>query len=149
MAMELILLESLQDLGEIGDTVKVSNGYARNYLIPKGLASKVTPGVLRQLEAKKRVRQQEYADEVSRCTGIAEKISDQSITIPMQTAEDEKLYGSVKSQQIVEALKEMDVDVDRKQIVLREPIRELGVYSVDIHLHREVIATIKVWVVKA
>ena len=147
--MELILLDTVQDLGEIGDTVKVTDGYARNYLIPKGLASKATPGVLRQLEAKKCLRQQEYEKEVTQCTSIAEKISNQSITIPMQTGEDEKLYGSVTAQQITDALKEMDIGIDRKQIVLPEPIRQLGVYPVDIHLHREVIATIKVWVVKA
>ena len=149
MAVELILLDNVQHLGEIGDVVKVSDGYARNYLVPKQLASKATPGVLRQLEVKKRKRQEEYDREVMECGKAAEKISDQSITIPMQTGDDDKLYGSVTAQQIVDALKEMNIEIDRKQVVLHEPIRELGVYSVDIHLHREVIATIKAWIVKA
>ena len=149
MSVELILLDNVENLGQIGDSIKVADGYARNYLIPKGLASKATPGVLRQLEAKKSMRQQEYEKEVTECTELADKISNQSITIPMQTGEDEKLYGSVTAQQIVDALKEMDLEVDKKQIVLPEPIRQLGVYPVDIHLHREVVATIKVWVVKA
>ena len=149
MAVELILIDKVSHLGDIGDVVKVAEGYARNYLIPKGLASKATPGVLRQLEVKKKKRREDYEREITECEKRAEELSKQSITIPMQTGDDDKLYGSVTSQQILDALKEMNIDIDRKQVVLPEPIRELGVYSVDIHLHREVTASIKVWVVKA
>ena len=149
MAVELILTDKVSDLGDIGDIVKVSDGYARNYLIPKKLASKATPGVLRQVEVKKRRLQDDYERDVTECRERAEEISKLSITIPMQTGDDDKLYGSVTAQQILDALKEMNIEVDRKQVVLPEPIRELGVYSVDIYLHREVTTSLKVWIVKA
>ncbi len=149
MAVELILIDKVSHLGDIGDVVRVSDGYARNYLIPKGLASKATPGVLRQLEVKKARLQEDYEREITKCGTRAEEISKQSITIPMQTGDDDKLYGSVTAQQILDALKEMNIIIDRKQVALPEPIRELGVYTVDIHLHREVTTSIKVWVVKA
>ena len=149
MALELILLDNVPNLGNIGEVVKVSNGYARNYLIPKKLASKATPGILRQLEVKKKKFRAEYAAKLEKCQALADQISSQSITIPMQTGEDDKLYGSVNPQQICDALKEMNSEIDRKQVALPDPIRELGVFPVDIHLHREVTAAIKVWVVKA
>ena len=149
MAVELILLDNVTYLGEIGETVKVADGYARNYLVPKGLASKATPGILRRLEAKKRRRQQEYEKQVSSYNELAEKLAGHSVTIPVQTGDNDKLYGSVTAQQIIESLEEMNFEIEKKQIVLREPIRELGMYSVDIHLHPEVTATIKVWIVKA
>ena len=149
MAVELILLDNVSYLGEIGETVKVADGYARNYLIPKGLASKATPGILRRLEAKKKIRQQEYENRVSGFKELAEKLSSHSVTIPVQTGDNDKLYGSVTAQQIIESLQEMNFEIEKKQIVLREPIRELGMYSVDIYLHPEVTSTIKVWIVKA
>ncbi len=149
MLVELILLDNVEHLGEMGDVVKVASGFARNYLIPKGLASKATPGTLRQLEVKKMRRQDEYDTQVVEFSGLAERISNNSITIPMQADDNEKLYGSVSAQQIVESLCEMNVNVEKKQVALSEPIRKLGVFSVDIHLHREVTATTKVWVVKA
>ena len=149
MAVELILLDNIKNLGEIGDLIRVADGYARNYLIPKNLASKATPGILRQLEKKKQAIQAEYENQIKDFKTTAESISNQSITIPMQTDDNDKLYGSVAAQQIVEALNEMNFEIERKQVVLPEPIRQLGVYNVDIYLHREVTATVKVWVVKA
>ena len=149
MSVELTLLDNVNHLGEIGDVVKVTDGFARNYLIPKGLAAKANPGSLRQIEARKRIRQTEYDKEVVSCNELNEKISSNPITIPMQAGDNEKLYGSVTEQQIVDTLAEMNFNIERKQVVLAEPIRKLGVFSVDIHLHREVITTLKVWVVKA
>ena len=149
MALELTLLENVSHLGAIGEVVRVADGYARNYLLPRGLAIQATPGVLRQLEAKKRSYQEACDKELEDCTALAAKIADSSVTIPMQAGDDEKLYGSVTAQQIVDGLAEMEIEVERKQIVLAEPIRKLGVYSVDIYLHLEVSATLKVWVVRA
>ncbi len=149
MSVELTLLDNVNHLGEIGDVVKVADGFARNYLIPRELATKANPGALRQLEAKKRIRQEEYEKDVKSRRELSEKVVSSSITIPMQAGDNEKLYGSVTEQQIVDALAEMAIKIERKQVVLAEPIRKLGVFSVDIHLHREVITTIKVWVVKA
>jgi large subunit ribosomal protein L9 len=149
MAVELILMSNVEDLGRIGDTVRVADGYARNYLVPRGLASKMTAGTRRQLEAKKKRLDEEYARDVEASRELAERIAENSVNIPVQASEDEKLYGSVTAQQIADALQEMELDIHRRQVALAEPIRELGVYPVEIHLHPEVTATVKVWVVKA
>ena len=145
MAVELTLLDNVKSLGNIGDVVKVADGYARNYLMPRGLAIKATPGLLRQIEARKHKLQEEYEKEIVDCKELSETLSNASITIPMQAGDNEKLYGSVSEQQIVYALSEMNFDIERKQVILSEPIRKLGVFSVDIDLHREVTAFIKVW----
>ena len=149
MEVELILLESVEGLGEIGEMVKVKPGHARNYLVPRGLAAAVSPATLRQLEAKKRRLTDEYDGQLTEAKALAEEIARKSVTIPVQATDDEKLYGSVSTHQIAEALEAMDLVVDRRKIALSEPIRQLGVYSVDVHLHPEVSATLKVWVVKA
>lgn len=149
MAVELILLNDVADLGRIGDTVKVADGYARNYLVPRGLAAKASPGALRQLESRKQRLLQEYENQVSACRVLAETVEANSVSIPVEAAEDEKLYGSVTAQQIADAFNEMEIPINRKQVALPEPIRKLGVFSVEVHLHAEVTATAKVWVVKA
>lgn len=149
MAVELLLLEDVQDLGQLGDTVRVAEGYARNYLIPQKLATKVTRSALAQLEKKKIKRREEYEQNLAAAQMLAEELSQASVSIPVQATEDDKLYGSVTNIQIAEALEEMDIHIDRKQIALPDAIRELGVYNVDIHLHPEATATLKVWVVKS
>ena len=149
MAVELILLNNVQDLGRIGETVRVADGYARNYLIPRGLASKASPGALRQLEARKAQLQAIYESEVEAARALAGTIETNSASIPVQAGEDGKLYGSVTTAQIVDAFAEMDVQLERKQVILADPIKELGVYNVEIRLHEEVNVYAKVWVVKA
>jgi large subunit ribosomal protein L9 len=149
MAVELLLMNNVEHLGKIGDTVRVADGYARNYLIPRGYALRTTAGAVRRLEAKKTDLEEHYESEKLGAASLAERIAEHSISIPVQADENEKLYGSVTAFQIEESLLEMNIEIDRKRIILAEPIRNLGVYSVDIHLHPEVIATVKVWVVKA
>ena len=149
MAVELILLNNVQDLGRIGETVKVADGYARNYLIPRGLATKASPGAMRQLEARKQHLQEIYEAEVDGARTLATTVEANSVSIPVQAGEDGKLYGSVTTTQIVDAFAEMDVTLERKQVILAEPIRELGVYNIEIKLHDEVSVFAKVWVVKA
>lgn len=149
MAVELILMENVENLGKIGEVVNVADGYARNYLLPRNLAAKATPGAVRQLEKRKEQMQQEYEQQVASAQELAEKISKASVTIPVQAGEDEKLYGSVTNKQIADALAEMNIHLDRRKIALAEPIRQLGVYPVEIHLHEEVTTTVKVWVVSA
>ena len=149
MAVELILLDDVKDLGEIGATVKVSAGYARNYLIPRGLAAKSTVGALRQMEARKIKRQERIAAEISSAEELAAALADRSVTIAVQVNEEDSLYGSVTDVQIAEALEEMKLGIERRQIKLEEPIKELGVYEVPVKLHANVSATLKVWVVKA
>lgn len=149
MPQELILLENVDNLGRLGEVVRVADGYARNYLVPRGLAAKSTPGALRQLEAKKKQLQLQYEQDIKDAQILAEMIEKASVTIPVQAGEDEKLYGSVGAKQITDALGEMNINIDRRCVNLPEPIRQLGMYNVDIQLHEEVGATLKVWVVRA
>ena len=149
MAVELILIEDVAELGKLGDQVRVANGYARNYLLPRKLAVSVTPANFRRLEAKKLRMQQEHEQRVTVANALAEKIGQESVTIPVQASEEDKLYGSVTATHIAEALAENGITIDRHSVVLPEPIKELGVYSVDIALHADVQTTLKVWVVRA
>jgi large subunit ribosomal protein L9 len=139
----------VKDLGSIGDQVKVSDGYARNYLLPRKLAAKVTAGNMRRLEAKKLAMQKEHEERVAVAQALADKIASTSVTITAEAGEEDKLYGSITTTQIAEALTEQGVEIDRHAVLLAEPIRQLGVYDVDIHLHTEVQAKVKVWVVRA
>jgi large subunit ribosomal protein L9 len=149
MPQELILLDDVEDLGEIGQTVRVADGYARNYLLPRGLAAKATPGAMRQLEARKVARQERLAAEIASAEELAEQLAEKSVTIAVQVNEENHLYGSVTEVQIKEALDEMHLPIERRQIKLEEPLKELGVYEVPVKLHQQVTATLKVWVVKA
>jgi len=150
MAVELILLEGVSHLGSIGDKVKVADGYARNYLLPRNLATPVTKQALQQIEAKKTRMQQEYEASLSELKELAAKIQDLSVTIPMEANEQERLYGAVTSQQVVDTLaKEHGIKIDRQSVALENPIRELGVFEVPIRLASEVETSLKVWVVKA
>lgn len=149
MAVELILIEDVEELGKLGEKVRVADGYARNYLLPRNLAVSVTGANLRRLEAKKLRMQQEHEERIEVAQALAEKIGQESVTIPVQASEEDKLYGSVTGTQIAEALAESGITIDRHAVVLEEPIKELGVYSVKLSLHADVEATLKVWVVRA
>ena len=147
--MEVILMQSVDDLGEMGDTVSVARGFARNFLIPKGLAVLATDGHRKlvaehmKLEAKRDDLRKASAEE------LAAKLGELSCTITVQAGEDDKLFGSVGPRDIAEALKTDNSEFDHKQIVLDEAIKQLGVYTVPVKLHSEVEVTAKVWVVKA
>lgn len=149
MATQLILVEDVEHLGKMGDHVSVSEGYARNYLLPRRLATKASPGILRQLEVKKARQAEEMAAKARSAQELAARLNEVSVTIPARATEEENLYGSVGPQQIVEALKEMQYEIEPRQVQLAEPIRTLGNFSVEIKLHGELSATVKVWVVKA
>ncbi len=149
MDIELILLEDVESVGKIGEKIRVKAGFARNFLLPQNLATRATPGVLRQLEAKKTRLQKEREDLLAAARKLAEDIEKASITIPVQAGEDDRLFGSVGAHQVADALEEAKIVVDRRKIVLAEPIKQLGVHTVPIQLHPEVTAALKVWVVKA
>jgi len=149
MAVELILLEDVENLGQMGDQVKVADGYARNYLVPKSKAAPLTKQNLRRLEARKLQMQKEHEERVAVARAMADKLGTLSITIPVQAAENDKLYGSVTGVQIAEAVAEQGINIDRNAILLAEPLRELGVYTVDVHLHTQVQTSLKVWIVRA
>ena len=147
--MDVILMQSVENLGEMGDTVSVARGYARNYLVPKGLAVLATEGHRKlvvehmKLEAKRDDLRKASAEE------LAAKLGELSCTITVQAGEDDKLFGSVGPRDIAEALKIDGGEFDHKQIVLTEAIKQLGVYTVPVKLHAEVEVNARVWVVKA
>ena len=149
MATELVLLDNVDHLGKVGEKVSVKDGYARNFLLPQGLAVPASKAVVKQLEARKAIVEKKYQEELAAANELAAKISETSITIPMQAGEDEKLFGSVGTQVIAEKLEEEGFTVERRTIKLAEPIRALGVFEVAVEVHKEVAGTLKVWVVKA
>ena len=146
--MELILREDVQGLGTRGDVVNVAAGYARNFLLPRGLAVLATDTQKRVLEKETKLRELRDEKMKSNLSAIAEKMSDISTTIVVQAGEEDKLYGSVTAHDIAEAIKNQGFEVDQKQVMLDEPIKKLGIYTVPVKLHREIEVSVKVWVVK-
>src|ERR1041384_5727619 len=147
MSTQIILTANIEKLGGEGDTVAVADGYARNFLFPKGLAMPASPANLRRVEALRKKREVERAAHLTDAKEIAAKLVKQSFTITAAAGPDEKLYGSVTSADIAEALKKEGIEVDRKKIVLEHPIRTTGVYDVDVKLHHDVVTKVKIWVV--
>jgi len=146
--MQVILLEDIPSLGKMGQTVKVTDGYGRNYLIPKKKAVFATEKNLKNLEHQKGLIQQRMGKMKKDMEKIAQKIENLSCTFSRNVGESGKLFGSVTSMDIETFLKENGVEVDRKKIHLEEPIKNLGNYTVPIKLHPEVTATLQVWVVQ-
>ena len=146
--MELLLKQNVEHLGRTGDVVDVKPGYARNFLLPRGMAVMVTKDNLAEIE---QARARAVAEEEARLAGmkeLADKLSNVSVTIEGKANEEGHLFGSVTAAQIATALREKDVHVDDKQVRLEQPLKEIGVYDVVVHLHTSVEATIKVWVVQ-
>ena len=147
MSTQIILTAPVDNLGAEGDTVTVADGYARNFLFPKGLAMPATAGNLRRVESLRKKREATLATQHEDAKAVAAKLVKQSYTITAAAGEDGKLYGSVTAADISEALKKEGIEVDRRKIVMEHPIRELGVYDVDVKLHPEVATKVKIWVV--
>ena len=146
--MELLLKQNVEHLGRTGDVVDVKPGYARNYLLPRGLAVLVTKGNMAEVE---RARSQALAEEEARLAGLKDlgaKLADVSVTIEGKANEEGHLFGSVNAAQIAAALRDKGVPVDEKMVRLESPLKEIGVYDVSVHLHADVEAAIKVWVVQ-
>lgn len=148
MNKELILLDDVAGLGKIGEIVKVAPGYARNFLLPKHLAQPVNKGTLRQVEARKIKLQKEYEARVEIAKALAAKIESLQIVIPMIAGENDKLFGSVSAQNLVDAMKEQGVEVDKSAIALENNLKDLGDAEVAIKLGNEVTATLKVKITK-
>ena len=148
MSVEIILLEDVAGLGKIGDKVRVSDGYARNFLLPRELGQKSSAGLLRQVEAKKLLLQKEHEARIEVARSMAAKIAGLVLEIPMAVGENDKLYGSVNSQMLVDALVVKGIELDKTALVLDEGIRTLGETLVEVKLHADVKAALKVMVVK-
>jgi large subunit ribosomal protein L9 len=147
LKVEVILTEHVPNLGEMGETVRVSDGYARNYLIPRKLAVSLYSASAKKIEHEMRaIRKREEKVRV-KLQAVAKKMEDETVEIKARAGQEDKLFGSVTSANIAEALKEKGYEVDRKTVDLEEPIKRLGVYSVPVRLGSGVIADVKVWVV--
>ena len=146
--MQVILRDDLDNLGKSGEVVNVKPGYARNYLLPRGLAIKATAGDVKRVEHEKRVIAVRTAKLAKEAQAEAATLSKVSVSIARAVGEENKLYGSVTTRDIAEALREKGVIVDSKKLHLDEPIKALGDFEVAVKLGRGVNATIKVAVVK-
>jgi large subunit ribosomal protein L9 len=145
--MKVFLKEDVKTLGKIGEVVNVSDGYARNYLLPKKLAVEANTKNIKEFEHHKRVLQERAARIRAEFKTLADKLSALSLTIKAKAGEEEKLFGSVTNMDIAEALKEAGHDIDKKKIVLDEPIKRLGEYTVEVKIDAEISAQVKVNVV--
>lgn len=146
--MEVILKKDIEGIGKSGHIVKVKDGYARNFLIPNGFAVYSTSANIKNLEEEAKRLSLRADKEKKEAEGLAQKLASLSLTIQSLAKEDDKLYGGITGQDISEALKEEGFDIDKNAIVLSEPIKALGIYEVNIRLHQDIAAKVKVWVVK-
>ena len=146
--MDVILLEDINDLGKTGEKVTVKSGYARNYLLPRRLALPATASGLKMMKEEERRRQvrevkmQREAEELSKALGKV------SCTAEVQAGEDDRVFGAVTNADIAELLQAQGYDIDKRKVLLEEPLKALGVYTIPIRLHHDVEARVKVWVVK-
>jgi large subunit ribosomal protein L9 len=146
--MEIILREDVQHLGKVGEVVKVKDGYARNYLLPKGLAYPATEANKKKITYEgERVAKQRAAEKTA-AEGEATRLAEVQLTFEVKVGEEEKLYGSVTASDIQRKLEELGIHVDKRKIDLPEPIRELGEFKVGIKIHPEVRPEVRVTVVK-
>jgi large subunit ribosomal protein L9 len=145
--MQVLLRKEIEQLGTIGDVVDVKPGYARNYLLPQGLAINLTPGNLRRVEILKRRAEAEHKARKEELSSLAENLKTVSITIAARANEEGHLFGSVGAAQIAETLQGEGYKVDEKMVQLEEPLREVGVVDVPLRIAPDVVTTCKVWIV--
>jgi large subunit ribosomal protein L9 len=146
--MEVILREHVENLGERGQIVKVAAGYARNYLLPRKLALPATEGNKKHVERERKIVESREAEEKGQAEAIASRLNAIEITIARRTGETDQLYGSVTSSDIADFLKGKGFEIDRRKLVLADPIKNIGEHTVPLKLHREVTVPLKVKVVK-
>lgn len=146
--MKVILLQDVPNVGKKNDTLEIKDGYARNYLIPKGLAWDATPKNLKLLQEQRKHLLKIEKNKKQEADALAAKIGALNCMIYCQAGEQDKLFGSVTNMDIHKFLQSKDVNIDKRDILLDEPIKSLGVFFVDINLHNGVKATLKVWVEK-
>jgi large subunit ribosomal protein L9 len=148
MATEVLLMADVANLGREGDVVKVADGYARNYLLPKKLAAPVTDATRRKLAKMRLDRDAKREADIAAAKALAAKVQGASVTIGVKTGTEEKMFGSVSVASITDALAAQGIEIPKHAIQMEHPIKELGVFEVKVKLHSEVDATIKVWVVE-
>ena len=147
--MRLILKSEVRNLGDAGDIVNVKPGYGRNFLIPRGLAIPATEGSVRQLEHHSKVADAIRRKNLQSSQQLKERLEGTAVSIRRETGEDDKLFGAVTNRDIAEALGAEGIEVDRRAIHLDEPIRSIGLFTVPVRLHRDVTASVRVYVIRA
>jgi large subunit ribosomal protein L9 len=145
--MEIILREHIDNLGRRGDIVKVAEGYARNYLLPRKLALAVTEANKRQIERERKVAEVRDAEEKQQADAVAQRLTDTPIEIARRVGENDTLYGSVTTADIAHALEGKGFSVEKKKIVLADPLKSLGEFTVPVKVHRDVTAQVKLKIV--
>lgn len=145
--MQLVLRKNVGKLGKIGDIVNVKPGYARNYLLPQGLAMAVSAANIARIETEKNVEIQRDSEAREKALQSAERLAGASVTVAVKASEEGHLYGSVTAQMIADALAKEGLEIAAKMIALEEPIKELGVYEVKIVIDKDVESDCRVWVV--
>lgn len=145
--MQVLLKKNVEKLGEIGDIVDVKNGYARNFLLPRGYAVTVSESNLQMVEREKVRNKEVMAKHTEELKQLADRLTEASVTIPSKANEEGHLFGSVGAQQIADALASDGYQVSPRMIQLEEPIKEVGVYEIPIQLNADLAASCKVWVV--
>lgn len=146
--MEIILNQDVDKLGKAGAVVNVKEGFARNFLIPNKLAMPANSANLKKLEQERQKKVAEFQKTKKEFEQLKTKLDSLSLTIPALIHEEDKLFGSISSQDIAQALKDEGFEIDKNSIYLEEPIKSLGIYEIPIKLHPEVSTKIKVWIVK-
>lgn len=146
--MKVILRQNYEKLGTIGEVIDVKDGFARNYLIPRNIAYRATAGNLKALEEEKKTLSRREDKAAKDAEKIAAQLASVSLTITMKVGEDDKLFGAVTSQMIVDSLTEKGFTIDKRIVELEEPIKTLGIFEVPVKLHSKVTAKVKVWVVR-
>ena len=146
--MKVILLRDVESLGSAGEVVQVKSGFARNFLIPQRQALVASDTNVAQFESKRKEHAAVSERERRAAEAIAKQLEADSLTAQVRVGEEDRLFGSVTVQNIADLLTEKDYDIDRRAIQLEEPIRALGVYTIDVRLHADVTAKVKLWVVK-
>ncbi|MDP8230421.1 MAG: 50S ribosomal protein L9 [Candidatus Gorgyraea atricola] len=146
--MKVILIEDVQKLGVMGEVIQVKEGYARNFLFPKDLAKPATGSNMKIIDEIKKKKIQALTKEKKEAEELKEKLSHVSCTVSVEAGDDDRLFGSVTTQDISKAFEEAGLSLDKRKIILEEPIKKLGVYHITVKIHPEVTGAVKVWVVK-
>lgn len=146
--MEVILTEDIPKVGKMGEVIKVKEGHARNYLLPKKLAYPATTANLKRIAQEEKKKQAADAQNKQQAQELSDKLTKVSCTISVEVNDLEKLYGSISDTDIANALEQEGFTIDRKNIIIDKPIEELGIFEIGVNLHPEVSTKIRVWVTK-
>lgn len=147
--MRIILIKDHEQLGQAGTTLEVKDGYARNYLIPQGIALPENSISLKRLQEESRLKELRKQKALQKSLALAEKIKSLTLTIPVQVGEEDRVFGAVTNQQIADQLQALGYEIDKRHILLEEPIKALGIFEIPIKVHPEVTANVKLFVVRA